>query len=72
MGVLKLPVVATVFITAAILGDFVNFWIGSKVGTAGKRRDAGVAGDVLGGREGGGEGGLPYAEESGRRQRGVA
>jgi hypothetical protein len=31
MGVLQLPVVAMVFIVAAILGDFVNFWIGSKV-----------------------------------------
>jgi membrane protein DedA with SNARE-associated domain len=31
MGVLQLPVVAIVFIVAAILGDFVNFWIGSKV-----------------------------------------
>ncbi len=31
MGVLQLPLVAGVFIVAAILGDFVNFWIGSKV-----------------------------------------
>jgi membrane protein DedA with SNARE-associated domain len=54
MGVLELPVVAAVFITAAILGDFVNFWIGSKVGTAGRHREAGVA------------------EESSRRERGVA
>jgi len=31
MGVLQLPLVAAVFVVAAILGDFLNFWIGSKV-----------------------------------------
>ena len=31
MGVLQLPVVAAVFVVAAILGDFLNFWVGSKV-----------------------------------------
>ena len=34
MGVLQLPMVAAVFVVAAILGDFLNFWVGSKVGPA--------------------------------------
>lgn len=39
MGVLQLHIVAAVFIVAAILGDFLNFWIGSKVGPAAFKTD---------------------------------